>query len=804
MIILSKKEKNNREQYIITYDIENSKIYEVWYYYENRNLYVKCPIYQKYLTEYMGIDTTYITNENKDRALKIIEWSNKTHSMHYELVGFTHKYLSNFYMLDVKNNIITSKFAYEPFTDDIIFDQLIDMWLSDKDILFTAHNLDYEYNYIRYNTKLLHKLTTKCKDYNIIAETVSNIKSLEFISESGSKFIIRDTYLISNKSINKLGKQYNLPKLEYDYDVTRLYRYDIDDTDREYNQRDNEIAMKYLQELMNILPQYQDITKIPMSATQHSKNICKYNKSVNYKPESKKVDLFTLHKFLSKKYNLPTFDLYRNFFNASGGGLIGVNPKFTGKWKSKVHSFDIKSAHPGQFYNKVFPIGESIREVNNYEWIIKHYENLSEQMQKEPKIFYNRFLPDYDHLLLVEFTDLVAKNLSHDNIILSLGSGKQTQQYNENGVTERMAFNYQSQTINGKTLNSKVYRKWIFGIDLIYHLSFYKYSKIKIVKAYKYMLYPCDEYIISKSEYYGKYKEIYKDFKFYAKKHSFDDTLHYITKNGAEEYTIKGMEENTYREFLSNELLRIKGIFNGLFGQEYQNIYHEELEFDTKFDIKKKEDPEKSMLEIATEKYADIVKKCNTHYTVGAYTAMWSRFELACMIWHCINNNGTIYYYHTDSLKCGGCNSDIFINWYDPEMNNNKWSKLNKFKFGAVDYEETFEYFYTPETLKNIGIMRDEEDSTKICIDITISGIKADVYFADIYKKYQKQDYTIENVKNLIEDLTEKMQPQIIPGNLTGKLVRVKKFCGVKSELNQVNFGTLENVPYNFLHFKEE
>ena len=225
------KEKNNRDQYIITYDIENSKIYEVWYYYENRNTYVKCPIYQKYLTEYMGIETSYITNEYKDRALKIIEWSNKTHSMHYELIGFTHKYLSNFYMLDVKNNLINSKFAYEPFTDDIIFDQLIDLWLADSDILFTAHNLDYEYNYIRYNTKLLHKLVAKCKDYSIIAETVSNIKSLEFVSESGSKFIIRDTYLISNKSINNLGKQYNLPKLEYDYDVTRLYRYDIDDTE---------------------------------------------------------------------------------------------------------------------------------------------------------------------------------------------------------------------------------------------------------------------------------------------------------------------------------------------------------------------------------------------------------------------------------------------------------------------------------------------------------------------------------------------------------------------------------------------
>ena len=59
------KEKQNRNQYIITYDIENSKIYEVWYYYEYRNLYVKCPIYQKYLTEYMKIESSYITEENK-------------------------------------------------------------------------------------------------------------------------------------------------------------------------------------------------------------------------------------------------------------------------------------------------------------------------------------------------------------------------------------------------------------------------------------------------------------------------------------------------------------------------------------------------------------------------------------------------------------------------------------------------------------------------------------------------------------------------------------------------------------------
>ena len=51
------------------------------------------------------------------------------------------------------------------------------------------------------------------------------------------------------------------------------------------------------------------------------------------------------------------------------------------------------------------------------------------------------------------------------------------------------------------------------------------------------------------------------------------------------------------------------------------------------------------------EAYKETLKNTTIHYTVGAYTAMWSRFELACMIWHGINNGGTIVYYHTDSIK---------------------------------------------------------------------------------------------------------------------------------------------------------
>ena len=174
------------------------------------------------------------------------------------------------------------------------------------------------------------------------------------------------------------------------------------------------------------------------------------------------------------------------------------------------------------------------------------------------------------------------------------------------------------------------------------------------------------------------------------------------------------------------------------------------------------------------------------------------------MIWQGINAGGTIYYFHTDSIKIGGVTPELFKDWYDPKLQFNFWNDHNVYNFGLVDFEETYKYFYTPETLKNVGILPDERDETKIKIDITISGIKANVYFKDIYNKFQGAEYNPENVEELRKALDDKLKPQLIPPELTGKLVRNRRFAGVKSELGQVNFGALEPIEYNFLHYKED
>lgn len=787
-----KKEKEKRRQFIVCYDIENSQIYDIYYYYENKDKYIKCPKFQEYFSKYIGNPEIYIPYEMIDRSQKLMQWYNDYNKTNDVLVASTHKYIANLYIYDCQTSEIRSVFTYQPYTDDIAFDDIIDLWLTDCDIMFTAHNLDYEYSYIRYNTKLLHRLHTECKEYNIIAVNTTNIKSIEFISESGSKFIIRDTYLMTNKSISALGNAYNLPKLEYDYIKTRLFKSDLTPLDYTYNQRDNEIAMQAIFELQSQLSVYDDITKLPISATHHAKNVCKYNPEVNYKKG--KWDLYSLHQYKSPKYNLPDLYLYQKFFNASGGGLIGVNPLFTGIFLHDVHSFDIKSAHPSQFYNKRFPDGSSIKQITDpgdVDYIKRRLLKLSQMLQDNPQKFYNSFNPEYDYLLKVEFANLRAKRLPNDNIILSLGSGKQAQSESDNEITNRQAWNVKAKTVNGKTVKSKSYTKWFYGIDLLYHISFYDFDELVIHEAYKYIMIPCDEYIISKSNYYGEYKERYKSFKKYMKKHTFEETLQYCIEHGAEEYTLKNITADNYKMFLETELLRIKGIFNGLFGQEYQNIYHHKMDFAENFEIL---DAEKfELMEKLNEDYKEKVRKCSTHYTTGAYTAAWSRFELSCMIWHSIKNNATVYYFHTDSVKIGGCSPQLFDNWIQDQKNT--WFKYNVFKFGAVDYEETFKLFYVPETLKNVGI---ENINGLIEIDITFSGLKAEIYFKDILDKYQGTDY-YTNIIPLYKELKEKLKPQLIAPELTGKLVRNRTFAGIITDLGQVNFGCLEPVGYKFL-----
>ena len=825
------------EQYIVCYDIENSVIYDIAEdidgkeitddYYEtlaidllDRELMPQLKHIGRgagteklkaYICKQLGqTETRYIDRDNAKKAEEIINVFNEQNKTKLLLIPLTHKYLSNFYIYDCKHKKINSVFCYSPDDDNKIFKKLYRMFKAGADILFTAHNLDYEYSYIRYNTNLL-QLITQIEDdkrVSVIANGTHDIKSIEaqtgildpkngtyFVASC--KFLIRDSLLMTGKSIKNLGEAYKLPKLEYNYDLTRTEPEQLTDLDRAYNQRDNEIALRAILEIQQQQDIYKDITQLPMSATQHSRNTCKYNYDVNIPQPHRQEKYNTLekkHNQLSYMFNMPSEDLFQKFFNASGGGLIGVNPLECDKWHSNVHSFDIKSAHPSQAFNKLFPHGEKIEAIptEQYSAVIKEIKGLSEIMMKNPKFLYNDYTGYHDYLLLIKFTGLREKNIN-GNIINSLGAGKATMGTARSEKLQRQAYNYNGTNQYGKCRRSEQYIKWVYGIDLIYHLTFYECDKIEILEGYVYPLVNCDEYILRKFEYYGANKELYKSFTKQAKKLSYNELYDLIQESSAEEYTKKAITPENYVEFLDGELLRIKGVFNGIFGQEYQAPIHDDMEIvrNDWYSIKP----------VSQQDYDESISKTKIHYCTGAYIAAWTRFELACMIWYAINAGGTLYYWATDSIKGNGINDDLYKDWCYGHTT--AAYARNVFNFGAVDCETAGNplEFYTTETLKHLDICR-AKDPEKLHIGFTISGFKAGVYLADFLKKWEGADYTEENIEAVKKELAYLFRPHIIPAENTGKLVRDRSYSGYTTPLGQRNFGALLPMEYNLGRFE--
>lgn len=818
--------KHEKEQFIVCYDIENSVIYEVYddteegYERTEQTKELRMTICRK-----LGqSELRFIDRENKDRAQAILSAIMGKTGLHFVLAPMTHKYLSNYYIYNNSTKKITSRFARTPEEDNEIMQEIIGWWKRGDDVLFTAHNLDYEYSFIRFNTILLQTLLRTAKDCTIIANGTHDIKSIEFVDgkpmrgKNGKpfiadphKFLIRDSFLMTGKSIKNLGKAYKLPKLDYDYEVTRIDPESLVDEDFTYNQRDNEIALRAILEIQAQNPLYEDITKLPMSATQHSRTTCRCNPAVNI--EKGDSDLEEMHIKMSQIFNMPNAELFAKFFNASGGGLIGVNPEETYKWHEGVFSFDIKSAHPSQAFNKRFPRGKFTEKVNpeEFEKVIAEIKSKSQMMMMFPKQFYNTFNPAYDYLMCVELVGVHEKNI-HGNIINSLGTGIARDGKRENEVNTRQAHNVHPVSKYGKTRHSESYTKWFYGIDLIYHLTFYNVDKIIIHECYKYPLGNCDEYIMKKFEFYGGAKEEYKMFTKVSEKEGFETVKEIVMNSNAEAYTKQALSADNYVEFLACELLRIKGIFNGIFGQEYQNPVHDDMVFTEDFEIVK----------AAHQNYEENIAKTSVHYCVGAYIAMWTRFELACMMWYVMNNGGSIFYWATDSVKCNGVPENLFEDWCYGHTS--LYYSRNIWNFGAVDCENAGNpmWFFTPETLKHLDICKDtnkdhlEKCGERVAIHYTVSGFKADVYLSDFLNEWcvkldenknvvcSGKEFCEKNVREAANILAEYFMPQIVPPEKTGKLVRDRRYAGAETPLGQVNFGALQPIGYNLGGFNSD
>ena len=217
-----------------------------------------------------------------------------------------------------------------------------------------------------------------------------------------------------------------------------------------------------------------------------------------------------------------------------------------------------------------------------------------------------------------------------------------------------------------------------------------------------------------------------------------------------------GITEKGDYEFWKEALAQIKGIFNGLYGMNYQSMFKTIITWDTSNGYVS-EKIEKS--EIGGEEVDYTFKNEGSRdYMVSMYIALWSYVDLALHLKYVIENNGTPIYWATDSIFAA-MPRDLNIK----NLFNTRNSKLAQIR--PIDSRITWG--------KDLGGM-DEENVEK--------AKDLDEMDEDLYKMYEDLDEVNE------ENIDEKP-----------KLPNIQKFIAISCLKNAVTeFGSDQtNITYS-------
>jgi hypothetical protein len=236
-----------------------------------------------------------------------------------------------------------------------------------EEVIVWSHNLDYELTFL---LRELEDTTGEVK-YNkngvvegIYNENVQNIILRDKHSPLSIKLDIlpnitfRDTYAIFNKSVARLGEEIGLPKLDYDYKITRLPWDNLEELDYTYNERDNVIVAKSLYKYMQ--ENKLEFEEIPLTFTSFVKRKRKEFIVENY--GKKAINKF----YFDRNEQFQDFNYFELILKTYQGGLTASNINETGKLIDKgIYSIDKKSSYPYQMCSKFFPF-YSYKTTENY------------------------------------------------------------------------------------------------------------------------------------------------------------------------------------------------------------------------------------------------------------------------------------------------------------------------------------------------------------------------------------------------------------------------------------------------------
>lgn len=511
----------------------------------------------------------------------------------------------------------------------------------------------------------------------------------------------------------------------------------------------------------------------------------------------------------------------------AGGGLVGINPFFAFKKikqdgldvvvedriykNSEIFHCDLISAHPSQVNKRYFPAHDAVPatdvEKKTALACLKRMDWKNRVLNpNQPFTTIVNYKP-HGSTLYSGFAKFTLKNVKlrgqNSNAVPAIPDSKETSQYS--GVRDRDyilntvascfdAFEQSKidaikQTTKKFSHRNKVY--WADEMtvtctfeDLCIYQMFYDFEIADAKDMYIYKMQVVEGYVWYIFMLYGRRKQIYKEIEKMVEKCKDGKASRQDVQDLLDKY-VNDIEPSDYAylsghpddvKFAHEQLQKVKGIFNGIYGQLYQSPIHEQIELILNC---------KSLTENVIDKES-FRPSMHRNYLTGMYIAQWSRIDLALHLKYCIDNGCTVLYWATDSIYFVAPKGFNVKNLFNEQDQLLKDQRPNVNKLGGMDMEQyengssLITGLCTSQCLRIvISRMVEEKDENDNktgrlveVYDTTFSGAPADVVFEDCktFDDYAdrlcEEDYYIspfdnnKNEKKHNEDGTFNLLPQ--------------------------------------------
>ena len=527
----------------------------------------------------------------------------------------------------------------------------------------------------------------------------------------------------------------------------------------------------------------------------------------------------------------------------AGGGLVGMNPCVAGKIidlrnkETVIKHIDLVSAHPSQVFKRMFPSGLPLKVDGNQQNyilnVLRAKRGLRTRIKHPDKAFsrlvdicgkfglqkgyYSGFATfQLKNIKIKEFAVLesncmipampfhkIRKDCSGDCIdgisvadsLNAMQSVNEIQQKYLKGESKNLVISNKDFCLESLEISATFE-------ELLLWSMFYDFEIVTATEMRIYKMQACPVYLYFCFLSYAKRKQAYKkitklqegkDKKGKQKPESVirAEILDYLNNNKEQFF------ESDYNYLIANPLdvkfaekalTRIKGIFNGIYGQNYQSNKHKEAIYAV----------ENGVI-VEREVLSTYKASQNRNYLVSVYIALWSKVDLALHLAYVLDRGGCPLYWATDSIfyidskenpaipfPIDGKHVDLF-NQQTTYLQN--WrAQSPDAHLGGMDLEEKdIVRFCTTQSLRNI--FECEGGKTQL----TFSGCSEEILFGEpddgkFYSDFDKlaKIFTTKDLyvspfrnhkssKEVTEDGTYCLKPQGFVLNCTSTLDYVLK-----------------------------